>query len=131
MILLSPSIVRFNKSLIECQNITNELGCKSVHLDVCPKNSFTNFFHLEEINELELQGFKSSITMHLFYHPSKLPNLSSLLRNQDYAILHAYPIPNNKGIERFLNISDNSGYKYGLSVNIRSRITSIEKYLRD
>jgi len=129
MTIISPSIVRFSKPLIECQNITNKLGCKSVHLDVCPKNSFTCFFHLEEINELDMQGFQSNITMHLFYSHSKLPNLSLFLRNQDYAILHVYPTTSSKEIESFLDISEYSGYKYGLSIDLRSKLTAIEKYI--
>lgn len=132
MALLSPSLVRLEAPLVDSLQLMENLGCESVHIDVCHDLSLPNFFDLGEVRVARIENYSAATTLHVFRMISGAsPNLGFLRPNKDLAILHVFPRTTPSTIEEFLRTNRTVGCRVGLAIDVQAETESIAPYLTD
>lgn len=129
MSILSPSIIRLERPIMDCARLLNGLGCESVHVDVCQGLAFPGFFSLEEVQSGSLNAFKACVTMHLFRLPGDSQIDLSFLRKTDLAALHMFPHTTADDVLKFFETIQLSGCRPGLSIDLNVDLSTIKDYL--
>ncbi|MBI5117173.1 hypothetical protein HZA56_11920 [Candidatus Poribacteria bacterium] len=130
MALLSPSLARLEAPLADSLQQMEDLGCESVHIDVCSNLTIPNFFKVEELGNVRMRDCRASATVHLFQPFNDNPPNLSFLRPQDLVMLHAFPKTGRPAIEAFLGAARIGGYRPGLAVDINTQVTATVPYLK-
>lgn len=130
MALLSPSLVRLEAPLVDSLQQMEDLGCESVHIDVCSNLTIPNFFKIEELGRVQIRDYHASATVHVFQPFNDNPPDLSFLRPQDLAMLHVFPQTGQPSIEAFLGASCMGGYRPGLAVDINTPVATMVPYLK-
>ncbi len=128
MALLSPSVARMSASLITSIRLLEELGCQSVHIDACHDMTLPNFFDLREVRTAWSQHARVSASLHIFQLNNSLPDVS-FLTSKDLAMLHLFPETAPSFIEGFVAVSQESGCRVGLAVDVRTKLDVVVPYL--
>lgn len=130
MALLSPSLARLEAPLADSLRQMEDLGCSSVHVDVCSNLTIPNFFTVEELGNVRRRDYHASATVHLFQPFNDNPPNLTFLRPQDLVILHVFPKTGRPAIEAFLGAAHIGGYRPGLAVDINTQVTTVIPYLK-
>lgn len=129
MALLSPSLARLEVPLADSLQQMEDLGCESVHIDVCSNLTIPNFFKVEELGRVQIRDCHASATVHLFQPFNDNPPNLTFLRSQDLVMLHVFPKTGRSAIEAFLGAARIGGYRPGLAVDINMQVTAMVPYL--
>lgn len=131
MVVLSPSLVRLEIPVAKSFQLMDNLGCKSVHIDVCHNLMLPNFFELKDVRTAQINNYRAAATIHIFQPIGGTSPILDFLRPKDLAILHLFPQTTQLAIKDFLTLNRTVGCRLGLAVDVMTETKSTIPFLKE